>query len=64
VGARFSAPVETGLRAHADSYTRGTGSFPGVKELGHVVDHTPPSSAEVEERVQLYLHSLFGPITG
>jgi hypothetical protein len=30
-GARFSAPVQTGLEAHPASYTMGTGSFPGVK---------------------------------
>jgi len=31
VGARFSAPVHTGLGAHPASCTMGTGSFPGVK---------------------------------
>jgi len=31
VGARFSAPVQTGLGAHPASCTMGTGSFPGVK---------------------------------
>jgi len=31
VGARFSAPVHTGLRAHQASCTTGTGSFQGVK---------------------------------
>jgi len=39
----------------------GTGSFLGVKRLGHGVDHPPPSSAKVEERVELYLYSPFGP---
>jgi hypothetical protein len=29
-GARFFAPVQTGLRAHPASCTMGTGSFPGV----------------------------------
>ena len=29
VGARFSAPVQTGPGAHPASYTIGTGSFPG-----------------------------------
>ena len=28
-GARFSAPVQTGLEAHPASRTMGTGSFPG-----------------------------------
>jgi hypothetical protein len=31
VGARFSAPVQTGPGAHPASCTKGTGSFPGVK---------------------------------
>ena len=31
VGARFSAPVQTGLGAHPASCTMGTGCFPGVK---------------------------------
>jgi hypothetical protein len=32
------------------------GLFPGVKRPGHVVDYPPPSSVEVKERVELYLH--------
>jgi hypothetical protein len=32
-------------------------SFPGVQRLGRGVDHPPPSSAEVRERVELYLYS-------
>jgi len=31
VGARFSAPVQTGSGAHPASYTMGTGFFSGVK---------------------------------
>jgi len=31
VGARFSAPVQTGPEAHPASYKMGTGSFPGVR---------------------------------
>ena len=31
VGARFSAPVQTGPGTHPASCTIGTGSFPGVK---------------------------------
>jgi len=34
VGARFSAPVQTGPEAHPASYTMGTGSFPGGKAAG------------------------------
>ena len=33
----------------------------GVKRLGRGVDHPPPSSAEVKERVELYLYSPSGP---
>jgi hypothetical protein len=39
----------------------GTGSFPGVKRPGRGVDH-PSSSAEVKERVELYLYSPSGPL--
>jgi hypothetical protein len=39
----------------------GTGSFPGVKWPERGVDHPPPSSAEVKERVELYLYSPSGP---
>jgi len=65
-GARFSAPVQTGPGAHPYSYTMGTGSFPGVKRPGRD-DHSPPSSAEVKERVDLYLYSPSGsswPVLG
>jgi hypothetical protein len=51
VGARFSAPVQTGPGAHPAFYTMGTGSFPGVNRPGRGVDHPPPSSAEVKERI-------------
>jgi hypothetical protein len=60
VGARFSAAVQTGHGAHPASYTMGTGSFPGVMRPGRGVDHPPPSSAKVKERVQLYLYSPLG----
>jgi len=39
----------------------GTGSFPGVKRPGRGVDQPPPYSAEVEERVELYLYSTSWP---
>ena len=45
----------------------GTGSFPGVKRPGRVVNHPPQSSAEVKETVELYLCSPSGlswPILG
>jgi hypothetical protein len=51
-------PVQTGPGAHPASCTMGTGSFPRVKEPEGCVDHPPPSSAKVKERVELYLYSL------
>ena len=41
--------------------------FPGGKEAGRGVDHPPQSSAEVKERVELYLYSTSGslwPVVG
>ena len=46
---------------HPASDTMGTGSFPEIKQPGRVVDHPPPSSPEVKERVELYLYSPSGP---
>jgi hypothetical protein len=61
VRARFSAPVQTGPEAHPVSYAMGTGSFLGVKRPGRGVDHPTPSSADVKERVELYLYTTSGP---
>jgi len=61
VGARFSAPLQTSPGTHPASYTMDTSFFPGVKWLGHATDHPFPSSAEVKERMELYLYSPFGP---
>jgi len=48
VGARYSAPVQTGPEAHPASCKMGTGSFPGVSlRQGRDADPSPPSSAEV-----------------
>jgi hypothetical protein len=41
VEVRFTAPVQTGSGVQPASYTRGNGSFQGVKRLGRDVDHTP-----------------------
>jgi hypothetical protein len=60
-GARIAAPVQTGPGAHPASCTMGTGCFPGVKRPDRGVDHPPPTSAEVKERVKLYLYSTSGP---
>jgi hypothetical protein len=67
VGARYSAPVQTGPETHPASCTKGTGSCPGVKRPGRDVEHPTPSSAEVKERVGLNLYSLSGltwPVVG
>jgi len=58
--ARFSVPVQTGPGAHPASYTMVTGSFPGSKRPEPRVDYPPTSSAEVRERVELYLYSPSG----
>jgi hypothetical protein len=45
-------------RAHPASYPMGTRTISlGVKRPGREADHSPPSSAEVKEWVELYLHS-------
>jgi hypothetical protein len=54
VEARFFASIQTGSEVHPASYTVGNGSFPEVKRPGCGVDHPPPSSDEVKERVELY----------
>jgi hypothetical protein len=41
--------VQTDSKAHPASCTVGTGTVsPGVKRLGSEADHSPPSSAEVQ----------------
>ena len=59
VGARFSAPVQTGPGDHPVSYTMGTGSFSGVKRPGRGVDH--PRTAEVKGQVNQYICFPSGP---
>jgi len=61
VEGRFSTFVQTGPGTHPASYTMGTGLFPGVKRPECGVDHSPASSAEVKERMELYIYSPFGP---
>ena len=65
--ARFSASIQTGPGAHPAYHTMGTGSFPGVKRPRRGVDHPITSSAEVKERVELFLCSSSGfswPVIG
>jgi hypothetical protein len=54
--------VQNGSGAHPASYPVSTrGCFLGVKRPGRDADHSPPSSAEVKEWVELYLHSPSTP---
>jgi hypothetical protein len=47
--------IQTGSGAHPASHS---GALPlGVKRPGREADHSPPSSAEVKECMELYLHS-------
>jgi hypothetical protein len=66
-GARFSAPVQTDSETHPAFNTMGNGSFPAVKRPGRGVDHPLLSSAEIKERVELYLYFPSGfswPVLG
>ena len=47
---------QIGTVAHPATYTVGSGYFPGVKRPRRGVERPPPSSAEVEEKVELYLY--------
>jgi hypothetical protein len=62
VEARFSAPVKTGPWGPSNLLYNGYRlSFPVVKRPGRGVNHPPlPSSAEVKERVDIYLHTRLG----
>ena len=57
----FPHPSRPALEAHPASYTILYWDFPGGKEAKAGVDHPPPSSAEVTERVELQLYSPSGP---
>jgi hypothetical protein len=59
----FSVSVQTGLLSNPASNTMGTVSLcRGVRWPGRDFDHTPPSSAEVKEIVQLYLYSPYASL--
>jgi hypothetical protein len=55
--------VQTGSGAHPASCTMGTGGpFPGGKaQPGRDADHSPPSSAEVMKKLELYFLSPQAP---
>jgi hypothetical protein len=57
VGARFSAPVQTGPGAHPASCTMGTGSFLEVESCWGVTTHHPLLVPRLKNRVELYLYS-------
>ena len=61
VGARFSASVQTGSRAHPASCAMGTGSFPGAKSGRGVMLTHHPFQCRGHERVELYLYSPYVP---
>jgi len=54
---RFSALILTGPGAHSASCRMDIEVFTGVKRPGREVKYPPPSSAEVEERIELCLYS-------
>ena len=63
---RFGVRISAGAR---DFFPKSPDriSFPGVKRPECSFNHAPPSSAEVKERVELYLYSLSGsprPVLG
>jgi DNA-binding sugar fermentation-stimulating protein len=64
---RFSAHVQTCPGAHPVSYIMDTGSLLGLERPRRRVGHSPPSSTEVKERIELYLYSPSGlswPVLG
>jgi hypothetical protein len=62
MGARFSAPVQTGPAAHPASCKMGTGSFPGVENgRGVTLTSQPLLVPRSKNRVELYLYSPYGP---
>ena len=66
-GGWFSTPIQTGPGAQPAFHTMGTRSLPGVKRLWRGIDHPPPCSTKVKERVQLYLYypsGLLWPVIG
>ena len=64
VGARFSAPVQTGPGAHPASCTMGTGSFPGVKRPGRGADPPPPYKCRGHKGVGLSPSGPSWPVIG
>ena len=57
----FPHPCRPALGPPSNQYDGYRVSFPGVKLSRRDVNHPPSSSAEVKERVELYLYSPSGP---
>ena len=60
-GGEIFHTIQTSPGTHPASYTMATGSFQGVGWPGHGVNHPPPLSAKVKERVELYVCSSSVP---
>ena len=56
----FPHPSRPALGPTQSSTQWEPGLSPGVKRPGRGVDHLPPSSAEVKEKVELYFYSPLG----
>jgi len=63
-GVRFTAPAQTGPRVHPAYLYNGYWVFPEGKaaRVWRCVGHSPPSSAEVKERIELYIYSPSEPL--
>ena len=60
--ARITTPAQIGPGAHPTSCTMGTRSVcPRVKQLGHGIDHPPPSCDAIKRKLELYVYSLCVP---
>ena len=55
----FSLPVQKDPGSNPASYTKGTGSFSGIKRPERGVDNPHPSNAEVKG-VKIYIYSSNG----
>ena len=51
--------MQTSFGVHPTSYSVGTGFFPGVKQPGHKINHSLPSSTKVKN---MYSHTSTPPV--